>query len=699
MKVWTNQPGTHNYNCDDTTHIVAEDSQYIFINGQAHDKTTLKPIFGVRFGVSNEMFPMLLSNSMFMPKGLYSQSNLEKGTSHSLYYYGLFSQNATTHNNGQVQLLGIKGTGGAIESDYASCGMYESKLDSDEILSFETSWNDYHSGSYNATATFRRRSMNYNVSNHVYGPRSAKDGYYNYLYPWHEDETRVYGFFGNNNLGNKSGGRGHSGVGTVVKTAENSFEWIGGYSYSSRFNTILYKDDTTIILATSDFSDSRFAIRKYNWSDGNSHANNNTVYYREDYSNMDGYRNYLKWWVKADNDELEPTTTNQWLFDNNADVEIAHNKMVGNPNDLNISVAPAIVHTADEDIVDPTVRRCYAPFFEMDTDSDYYYELRMTRLNIPIKGHDAFDSTDAPRYDISLCEINWDEANTGWSSFKYDDFCGLPGQTMYRGNESVGHAFFNCAFFEDTDANGHFRHFIMVSSDSYDGLTHYSLHNGATRALVLEIICEDRGADGKPNPATTDYASDNIHEENSLGLKLVQVLDLGKNCGYQIFRPEYDPKKFIAFQMREDTHPIYTWNSTAKAFETNSDFVGSNVMGMGTDTTGRFWTIQNPAKGELELHCHTIDIPAVVKITPASSSLNYSGSPITTKVNVGAFNHEGDRIGVDLKLQIRGENASFVGSSTVLEKTITVTDSADLEVDVFISGQTNLDITATHLTS
>ena len=57
MKVWTNQLQTSNYNCDDGTHIVAEDSQYIFINGQAHDKTTLKPIFGVRFGVSNEKIP------------------------------------------------------------------------------------------------------------------------------------------------------------------------------------------------------------------------------------------------------------------------------------------------------------------------------------------------------------------------------------------------------------------------------------------------------------------------------------------------------------------------------------------------------------------------------------------------------------------------------------------------------------------
>ena len=35
----------------------------------------------------------------------------------------------------------------------------------------------------------------------------------------------------------------------------------------------------------------------------------------------------------------------------------------------------------------------------------------------------------------------------------------------------------------------------------------------------------------------------------------------------------------------------------------------------------------------------------------------------------------------------------------MLEKTITVTKSADLEVDVFITGHTNLDITATHLTS
>ena len=79
--------------------------------------------------------------------------------------------------------------------------------------------------------------------------------------------------------------------------------------------------------------------------------------------------------------------------------------------------------------------------------------------------------------------------------------------------------------------------------------------------------------------------------------------------------------------------------------------------------------------------------------------MNYSGSKIETKVSVGAFNHEGDRIDVDLKLQIRGENASFTDGSVVLEKTITVTKSADLEVDVFITGHTNLDITATHLTS
>lgn len=697
MKVWTNQPGSHDYNCDDTTHIVAEDSQYIFINGQAHDKTTLKPIFGVRFGVSNEKFPMLLSNSVFIPKDLHSMGGLERGTTHGLYYYGLFSQNATTHNNGQTQMLGIKGTGGASESDYASCGIYESKLDSDEILSFETSWGDYHSPAWNATTTFRRRSMNYNVSNFVYGPRNSDDGHYQYMYPYHEDEKLIYGFVGNNDVGGN-----HTGHIAIDKTAGNTFWWRGGYSFYERVNTILYKDDTTIILASSNFNDSRFAIKKFNWSDGFSHSNNENVYYREDYANQDGYRSFLKWWVKADNDELEPTDTNQWLFDNNSNVEIADNIMVGNPDDLNISVAPAIVHTADEDIIHPTIRRCYAPFFAHDANHEDYYELRMTRLNIPIKGHDAFDSTDAPRYDISLCEINWDETNTGWSSFKYDDFRGVAGQTMYRGSASRGHAWFNCAFFEDTDSNGHFRHFIMVSSDSYDGLTHYSGHSGATRALVFEIgplQSGDKLGNGKPDPAQTDYASDNIHETDSTSLKLVQVLDLSEQCGYQIFRPEYDPKKFIAFQMREDTHPIYTWNSNAKAFETNSNFVGSNVTHMGTDTTGRFWTIQNPAKGELELHCHTIDIPAVVKITPVSSSLNYQGSPITTQVNVGAFNHEGDRIGVNLKLQIRGENASFDGSSSVLEKTITVTDSADLEVDVFVSGATNLDITATHLTS
>ena len=74
--------------------------------------------------------------------------------------------------------------------------MYESKLDSDEILSFETSWSDYHASSWNATTTFRRRSMNYNVSNHVYGySRNSSDGHYHYVYPYHEDEKYVYGFY------------------------------------------------------------------------------------------------------------------------------------------------------------------------------------------------------------------------------------------------------------------------------------------------------------------------------------------------------------------------------------------------------------------------------------------------------------------------------------------------------------------------
>ena len=72
----------------------------------------------------------------------------------------------------------------------------------------------------------------------------------------------------------------------------------------------------------------------------------------------------------------------------------------------------------------------------------------------------------------------------------------------------------------------------MVSSDSYDGLTLQQTQWNA--CIGLRNICEDRGADGNKS-CHPDYASDNIHEENSLGLKLVQVLDLSEDCGYQIF--------------------------------------------------------------------------------------------------------------------------------------------------------------------
>lgn len=682
MKVWSNSPNNSGYNTGDNCINLCEDDEYIFIDGQAHEKDTLSPVFNKRCLIPSDTHTMKLANMVKIPYNL--DNNRTYGSSSGLNYYGPFTYNVHTHNHGQVQMIGIK-NGQPNGGDYSSHSLYISKFNNDTIYTHMDEYNGYYTGN-NASFASRRKSLGYSIGNYIYGPRNSTDGHYIDTCIWHETSNNVHGFHLCKSLGSW-----HSGVGGWHKSGDPF--WTGGFSYDTHVNTILYKDEETIILACSDYNDSRFAIRKYNWNDGNSHGANNNVYYRADYASSDGYRNYLKWWVKADDDEYEPTASNQWHFDNNSNHAISDATIVGNPDSLNISITPAIV-AVDNNSVHPTIRRCYAPYFEHDTLEDDYFQLAFTRLNIPIKGHESFDNTDAPVYDIRKCEIDWNFSETNYTSFRYHDFRGANGEDMYLGSDVRGHVFLNSAFFEDIDpSNNKPRHYIHVTLDSSDGLTNYSRHPGGTRSLVFQIT----GIDFGNTTPQYDYSTANVHETDSCTLKLLQVMDISIDCGYQTFRPEYDPKKFVAFQMREDTHQLYQWNSSTMQFETNTSIVGRHIIEMGVDSTGRMWTTQMPENGVVELHTHELDYPSSVKITPEHSSYSYTGSKITTHVKVGAFNHEGTRLELKLKLQIRGTNASFNGSSTLLETEITTNTSNDTTVQIYLTGATNLDITATHL--
>jgi hypothetical protein len=302
--------------------------------------------------------------------------------------------------------------------------------------------------------------------------------------------------------------------------------------------------------------------------------------------------------------------------------------------------------------------------------------LQILRANVPIKDHEGFVNTTAPIFDIRLCNISTEGLHT--ENIAFDDL--RYSNDMYHGSEGYGHNFFCMSYFYD-EFIGEKRHFLMFTTEQRDGLGHYNTHPGGTRAWIFQIDKFDEALD--------DY----LHEIKSLDLKLVQVLDVTTVSNYQVFRPDYDPKKWIAFRNGKNKHDIYTWNPATKKFITNSSIYG-RLTGMQVDSTGRLYTIHNPSDHRFEIHIESIDYPARIIIEPTEDRLDYVSSPITTTIKISAFNYEGTQIDLNnVKLKINGVNTKFDNDNT--EKIVNLQKNVILEETLTISGPTELDITAT----
>ena len=147
---------------------------------------------------------------------------------------------------------------------------------------------------------------------------------------------------------------------------------------------------------------------------------------------------------------------------------------------------------------------------------------------------------------------------------------------------------------------------------------------------------------------------------------------------------------------------IYTWNNGWSVTASESgNFTGvtqdasGRIIGLSalSDNTSAPVTSNNVSLVEHKVHLVSDSLPSNVTIDFASSSLTYSGSNISTSVNVNAYDSNNARIAKSVQLKIDGANAQFTSNSST-SITVTTSTTADTNVPVTISGPGPVSISA-----
>ena len=141
----------------------------------------------------------------------------------------------------------------------------------------------------------------------------------------------------------------------------------------------------------------------------------------------------------------------------------------------------------------------------------------------------------------------------------------------------------------------------------------------------------------------------------------------------------------------KSTFGIYSWNDTTGWNQTT--LLAHKVQNIGRDSLDRIWYIRPSSKygsTKPELHLLTPTLPVTISVAPENATYTYSGSTITSYINVSAINASGARIASSVKLVIEGSSMTFSDDST--SKTVTTLTSGDLQVatKVISAGFTNV---------
>ena len=125
---------------------------------------------------------------------------------------------------------------------------------------------------------------------------------------------------------------------------------------------------------------------------------------------------------------------------------------------------------------------------------------------------------------------------------------------------------------------------------------------------------------------------------------------------------------------------VYTFNTSSKALSL-AQVIPGEWRHFGTDTYGRLW-LTNYAN---DLYCFTLDSPVKITVTAPVTSYNYTGSAISSNVNVEAKNYLGSFVSVSSRLTIEGNSAVFTSNGLgVLD--VSTSSSGSITVPITINN-------------
>jgi hypothetical protein len=140
---------------------------------------------------------------------------------------------------------------------------------------------------------------------------------------------------------------------------------------------------------------------------------------------------------------------------------------------------------------------------------------------------------------------------------------------------------------------------------------------------------------------------------------------------------------------------VYTFNTSTGWTRTIT--TAGTFYAVGTDSLGRVWAADKSVQSQTRIHIlDGLGIPAsITVIAETPSEFNFTGTPSDASIVVNAYNVSGQRVAVNVTLEIVGNSLRLVDGSSQQVSTLVVATSASTDtivpVKVIASGAANID--------
>lgn len=618
---------------------VLETPDYIYINGQAHTKDTLSPVFGKNLSWYTEYEHILTDNYIGGPNSALRNGHATIGA--GIWQYGPMSPTVSKGNNGQFALLNEKKLTRMWQSSYEPDFIYCCLL-----------------GASDSQWLYKVDRQTMEIVRRKYLSGQFWDGQPIFF---HEDENFLYAMVTPNDTVT-SGERLFK-----VNKATFEFYWLGYTGASNRTEQLISASDkyfTTMTNWRTSASGTQFVVLKSAYDDDTYSGGN------EDFksANLSNFRYRRLPMYRKDVFSGEYEIVDAYLGVSGDNTKFSDNETFNNKSGDYLCHGSALVHDYTS-FSQNSLRRTFKIARWYTTYIDDQDNFQFIRFNVSIDDDDV-----NPAFDARKCILS-NPHNLELPRATQDSWAeGMP--VLYLGSSTRAILSNMVAYFSSDDENHHY--LIMSSEMQTQFAENDPSYNSCQKMYVFKI----------KNHASSIV--DDVHEDFSRELELIQVI---KESGgtFGLLRPNNDPKTFIYCKMLRNDHSVYNWNQGKEEFE-KVDTLSGRLLGAGCDSEGRVYFVNMPKTYQCEVDMHTIKLPSTITLDSEFESYEYTGSTIDSYIEVSAFNYLGTQIITEVDLQIVGAGVEFEDSTQ--RKTIQTLSDNPKQVNIKIKSGAVVQINA-----